>query len=191
MKRELFTVSGRTAALYPAQQNDQPLIVLNTYTDHGDAILHHLRELRCPDLNLLIVSQLQWNSDMTPWECPPLNKKDAPFSGGADQYLDLLCAEIIPQALNMISGEPCFTGIAGYSLAGLFALYALCQCTIFDRAASMSGSLWYPHFAEYVQTHPMPNMPAHIYLSLGDAEKNTKHPLLKSSGKHGDHHSIL
>jgi len=180
MKNESFVCSGRHAVLYPAQQSNQPLIVLNTYADNGCALTQHLRELHCSDFNFLIISNLQWNSDMTPWECPPLNKKDAPFSGGADRYLDLLCTEIIPQAYTMIKGDPSFTGIAGYSLAGLFALYTLCQCTLFDRAASMSGSLWYPHFTEYVLSHSMQKMPDQLYLSLGDAEAKTKHPLLKT-----------
>lgn len=37
-----------------------------------------------------------------------------------------------------------FIGIAGYSLAGLFALYALYKTDVFTRVASMSGSLWFP-----------------------------------------------
>lgn len=180
MRKQTFTVSGRTAAFYPAQQDGQPLIVLNTYTDHGDAVMQHLHEMHCPEFNLLTVSGLQWNSDMTPWECPPLNPKDAPFPGGADGYLDLLCTEIIPRALAMTAGKPAFTGIAGYSLAGLFALYALTRSPLFDRAASMSGSLWYPRFREYVLSHPMQNRPDRLFLSLGDAEARTRHPLLKT-----------
>ncbi|MBR2823546.1 MAG: hypothetical protein IKE24_07675 [Clostridia bacterium] len=73
-----------------------------------------------------------------------------------------------------------FVGIAGYSLAGLFALYALYRCDAFDRAASMSGSLWFPDFREYALTHAFPKRPEKIYLSLGDREAATRNPLLRS-----------
>ena len=77
-------------------------------------------------------------------------------------------------------GSPPRTCIAGYSLAGLFALYAMYRCDAFDRAASISGSLWYPHFREFAAEHEMPRRPDRIYLSLGDKEKKTRHPLLKT-----------
>lgn len=80
----------------------------------------------------------------------------------------------------MVCGSPPRTCIAGYSLAGLFALYAMYRCDAFDRAAIISGSLWYPHFREFAAKHEMPRRPDRIYLSLGDKEKKTRHPLLKT-----------
>lgn len=179
-----FTIHGRTAAIYPAAQSNQPLMILNTYTDNGDVTMQHLQQMNAPNCNLLVISNLDWIHDMTPWECPPLNKIDAPFSGGADDYLKMLCTEIIPKALEMIQGTPSFFGIAGYSLAGLFALYAMYHCDLFDYTASMSGSLWYPHFTEYVQSHTMQKVPKKLYFSLGNTETKTKHPLLKTVQEH-------
>lgn len=63
-----------------------------------------------------------------------------PFTGGADNYLRLLTEEIIPAAEKEINGVPCWRGIAGYSLAGLFALYGIYQTDLFSRVGSMSGS---------------------------------------------------
>ena len=179
-QKKTFSVCGRTASLYAAEQSNLPMIVLNTYTDHGDAVVRLLQEMHCPDCHLLVICNLNWNHDMTPWECPPLNKKDAPLSGGAADYLKLLCTDIIPQACSMTAGKPSCLGIAGYSLAGLFALYALYHCDLFSLAGSMSGSLWYPHFTEYVLNHTMQKTPQKLYLSLGDREADTKHPLLKT-----------
>ena len=73
-----------------------------------------------------------------------------------------------------------FTGIAGYSLGGLFALYAAYHCDEFRRVASMSGSLWFPDFREYVLSHDFANRPDRIYLSLGDKEAKTRNPVLKT-----------
>ena len=53
--------------------------------------------------------------------------------------MKLLIDEILPKAKELMEGEPKFTGIAGYSLAGLFAVYAMYKTDVFDRVASMSG----------------------------------------------------
>ena len=79
----------------------------------------------------------------------PAHSSDAPCTGGADEYLKVLLEEILPGVLSRISGSPVFLGIAGYSHAGLFALYSMYHTDRFDRVASMSGSLWFPDFKEY------------------------------------------
>ena len=117
---------------------------------------------------------------MTPWYCPPITENDTPCTGGADEYMELLLTRIIPQVRTMLQGEPRFTGIAGYSLAGLFALYAMYQCDTFERVASMSGSLWFPEFKEYVLSHALRKHPEKLYLSLGDREAKTRNPYLKT-----------
>ena len=117
---------------------------------------------------------------MTPWYCPPLTEKDTPCTGGANDYLNLLLTEIMPRAMQHIEGTPSFTGIAGYSLAGLFAVYATFQCDVFDRVASISGSLWFPDFREYVLSHQMKKHPEKMYFSLGDKEAKTKNSFLKA-----------
>ena len=48
-----------------------------------------------------------------------------PYTGGADDYLQLLTKEIIPTAEKEVGGVPRWRGIAGHSLAGLFALYSI------------------------------------------------------------------
>ena len=46
--------------------------------------------------------------------------------------------------------------------------------------ASISGSLWFPDFKEYVFKHSMKKTPDRIYLSLGDTEAKTKNLTLKT-----------
>lgn len=75
-------------------------------------------------------------------------------------------------------------GIAGYSLAGLFAVYSLYRTDVFSRAASVSGSLWFPDFREYVFSHEMKRKPECLYFSLGDRECRTGNPYLKVVGEH-------
>ena len=180
MEVRKFTAGGKEVTLYPASISDRPLIVLNTYTGNGKSVAEELGKLNAPDHNLLVIGNLNWDHDMCPWECPALSKNDTPCTGGADEYLGLLLSEILPKAKKMLVGQPAFTAITGYSLAGLFALYALYRCEEFDRAASMSGSLWFPDFTDYVFKHEMLRKPEKLYLSLGDKEARTQQTLLKT-----------
>ena len=62
---------------------------------------------------------------MSPWPAVALSKDGEDFSGGADVYLESLLSAILPWATERIHGKASFIGIAGYSLAGFIALYAL------------------------------------------------------------------
>ena len=179
-EKRKFSVSGKEITLYPAMQADRPLIVLNTYTGDGESVMHQVIKISAEDANVLVIGNLDWNHDMTPWYCPPLSADDTAATGGADEYLGLLLSEILPKARTLVCGSPMRTCIARYSLAGLFALYAMYRCDAFDRAASISGSLWFPDFLEFATGHNMLRKPDRIYLSLGDKEKKTRHPLLKT-----------
>ena len=88
-----------------------------------------------------------------------------PCTGGADDYLRLLIEEIIPTAEKEIDGVPRWRGIAGYSLAGLFSLYAIYRTDLFSLVGSMSGSLWFPGMKEYILL-PRAKAPAGPYLLL-------------------------
>lgn len=117
---------------------------------------------------------------MAPWDIPPISSKDTPCTGGADAYLELLLNEILPQAEKTVFGTPLWRGIAGYSLAGLFALYSIYRTDVFSRAASVSGSLWFPEFPAFVCSHTPKQTPDCIYFSLGDKEHKTRNPFLQT-----------
>ncbi len=159
-----YSNSGKEMTLYLSPKENSPLIVLNSFAEDGKSVVDEMLSLGETDFNLLSIGNLEWNHDMTPWECPPLFKNDTPSTGGADKYLDLLLNGIIPEAREYIKGEPAYLGIAGYSLAGLFAVYAMYRTDVFERVASMSGSLWFPDFKEYCMEHEMKRKPDKIYI---------------------------
>lgn len=179
MNIERFRSEGKEATLYHSKVSGSPLIILNHYTGDGLSVIEAARELEDKDFNLLCIGNLNWDHDMAPWYCPPLSPKDTPCTGGADEYLKILLEEILPECLKRVDGAPSHISIAGYSLAGLFALYALYHTDVFARAASMSGSLWFPDFKEYVFTREMKRKPDRIYLSLGDKEARTRNQHLR------------
>lgn len=180
MEKKTFECKRRNITLYRSEQADSPVIIMNNYSGDGSSVIGAMRRINAPECNLLVIGNLKWDHDMTPWYCPPISENDTPYTGGADEYLDLLLTQFLPNCRTVLHGEPCFTGIAGYSLAGLFALYAMYQCDIFDRVASMSGSLWFPGFKECVLSHDLQKRPEKLYLSLGDREAKTRNPYLKT-----------
>ena len=156
------------------------MIYLNTFEGEGEQVLRLLRDDGCPAFTLVSVSNLDWNHDMSPWEIPPVFKNTEPCTGGADDYLKLLIEKIMPEAEREIKGTVSWRGIAGYSLAGLFALYSLYRTDIFSRVASMSGSLWYPGISEYISSHTMKRIPDCLYFSLGSKEARTRNHYMKT-----------
>ena len=134
----------------------------------------------------MAISDLEWNHDMVPWDGPSAFKNAEPCTGGADDYLRLLTEEIIPTAEKGIAGVPCWRGIAGYSLAGLFALYAIYQTDLFSRVGSISGSLWFPGMKEYIFSHEPTCWPGCMYFSLGDKESKTRNQVLRNVRQNTD-----
>lgn len=174
-----FMIGQKQISVYPCDEPDCPVIYLNTFEGEGEQVLRILKGGGCPPFTLVIVSGLDWNHDMSPWEIPPVFKNAEPCTGGADEFLGLLCGKIIPETEKEISGNVLWRGIAGYSLAGLFALYSLYQTDIFSRIASVSGSLWYPGITEYISSHTMKIRPDHLYFSLGNKEAKTRNPYMR------------
>lgn len=71
--------------------------------------------------------------------------------------------------------------MAGYSMAGLFALYVPHVSRMFSGSVSASGSLWFPGFADFVRGTPFVRRPDAIYLSIGDRESRTRNPYLRTT----------
>lgn len=116
---------------------------------------------------------------MTPWSAPPVKKNSDPFTGGADDYLNLLTQKIIPAAENNMNGIS-RRYIAGYSLGGLFALYSLYKTDAFSGAASVSGSLWFEGFKDFVFENKMKTKPERVYFSVGNKESKTLNTYMKT-----------
>lgn len=174
-----FMENRKTVKIFSSTTTDAPIIYLNTYSDEGRQVFEAAQTAGCPPFTLVAISNLDWNRDMAPWDSPAAFKKGEPFTGGADDYLRLLVEEIIPRAEKELAGPPAWRGIAGYSLAGLFALYTIYRTDVFSRVGCMSGSLWFPGFKEYVFSHEPKRRPDCIYFSLGDKESKTRNPVLK------------
>ena len=117
-----FILGDKHIAVFPCVVLNAPIIYLNTYSNEGQKVFEAAQTAGCPPFTLVAISDLDWNRDMAPWDSPAAFKNGEPFTGGADNYLRLLVEEIIPRAEKDLASPPAWRGIAGYSLAGLFAL---------------------------------------------------------------------
>ncbi|RAX21227.1 MULTISPECIES: alpha/beta hydrolase [Actinomyces] len=167
------TVAGKHVELFVAPQPGAPLVVLNTVQGEGQAVWQAAASIAEAPFSLAAVSGIDWNHDMSPWPIPALGPEDVPCTGGADAYLDVLTGQILPHALERLPAAPAYLGLAGYSLAGLFAVYASYRTDVFSRLASASGSFWFPGFLEYAGAHQPVRLPERVYFSLGDQEAST------------------
>lgn len=131
--------------------------------------------------NLVLVLDFDWDLDLSPYPQGPVFKGDPGFGGGGAQFLKLIEDEIVPKIRDVLgsgSGYPLI--IAGYSLAGLFSLYALHKRALFDCACAVSASFWYPRFVDFAKSAGFYKKPLCICLSIGNKEKKTRHQLLKT-----------
>ena len=121
-----------------------------------------------------------WNDALSPWEAPAVWGKQS-FGGNAADTLHFLTEQVIPslkQQFHLPKNVKIILG--GYSLAGLFALWASTQTDLFYGVAAASPSVWFPGWMEFEQLHPIQTQ--HIYLSLGDKEERTKNAVMAAVG---------
>lgn len=175
-----FSTKGKTISIFPSFEVIAPIIYLNTFSNEGQKVFEAAQAAGCPPFTLVAISDLDWNHDMVPWDSPPAFKNSEPCTSGADDYLRLLIEKIIPTAEKETTGVPSWRGIAGYSLAGLFVLYAIYRTDLFSRVGSISGSLWFPGIKEYFFSHEPKRWPDCMYFSLGDKENKTRNSVLQS-----------
>ena len=121
-----------------------------------------------------------WNDALSPWEAPAVWGTQG-FGGNAMDTLRFLIEQVIPTLKRQFHlPENVKIILGGYSLAGLFALWASTQTDLFYGVAAASPSVWFPGWMEFEQQHPI--QAQHIYLSLGDKEERTKNAVMAAVG---------
>lgn len=131
-----------------------------------------IKRFTSKDFQLITVTVDDWNRDLSPWKAPAVFGKDD-FGDGASALL----RKMLP-----LCEDPGKTYIlGGYSLAGLFALWAACRTDVFHGVAAASPSVWFPDFSQYIREHELKTKA--VYLSLGDREEKTKNKTMSTVGE--------
>ena len=146
-----------------------------------------------------------WEENFSPWCAPRVFAKGPNFGDGAQKTLDTLINQVIPWAESELTESPAYRVLVGYSLAGLFSLWAGVSqpgaphvdapsqpgpssqsgaphvdapIGTFQRIGAVSGSFWFPRLLDYVDQQLSGGAVGltHAYLSLGDREARTPNP---------------
>ena len=125
-------------------------------------------------VSIVVIEDVNWNDDLTPWPAEGVFKKAKPFGGKAATFLNKLTDEIIPNTEKDLGIEDAERALLGVSLSGLFAVWSAFNTDAFTNIISISGSLWYDGLVEWMQEQtPSPQLEK-VCMLLGEKEKNAK-----------------
>ncbi|MCR5720511.1 MAG: alpha/beta hydrolase [Lachnospiraceae bacterium] len=176
--------------LYRTDREESPLVVLIIHEGDGWEIVEEVSK-KGVFCNFYVLCPKNWNKAMTPWPAKGVFKSGEDFAGNAEEYLNELLNDKLPYVFESLGERPESVGLVGYSLAGLFALYAVSKTDVFDKTASVSGSLWYKGFTEYLKEKGLWNKDMKIYLSVGDREDKSADSLVRTVSAKTDEATLI
>lgn len=150
-------------------------ILIQAVDDHDleelETEISEIREQVQMDFQLIAVKVDNWNHDLSPWRAPAVFGKDG-FGDGAEDMLRFILEQCADRSKTYYIG--------GYSLAGLFSLWAAYRTDVFTGVVAASPSIWFPDFLQYMKEHDIRT--DSVYLSLGDREEKTGNPVMATVG---------
>lgn len=181
MDNQILQIQNRICHVYG--DTGAEYLLLQMADDHDLAGMAReveaIRQQTAQPFLLAAVQVENWNDDLSPWPAPPVWGKQG-FGGEAGDTLAWL-AQAVPGIRQQYSiKEDCKVILGGYSLAGLFALWAATQTNALYGTAAASPSVWFPGWPEYEAAHPI--QAQRVYLSLGDREEHTKNQTMAAVG---------
>lgn len=150
-------------------------ILIQPVDDHDMAYIENevslIKASSNADFKLIAVKVDNWNNDLSPWEAPAVFGNDD-FGGEACRMFE--------KVLKLTEDKTKTYYIGGYSLAGLFALWAVYQTDVFEGVVAASPSIWFPGLVDYMKANEIKVQ--NVYLSLGDKEEKAKNPTMATVG---------
>lgn len=172
-------IDGRTVSFFSCGAENVHAVFAPVFEGDGSEVLSECEKIGAPPFNFVTISCASWDADLSPWKIGKVFSKNDDFEGKASDFAEWICDKILPLS-ESVFGAPSFRVVGGYSMAGLFSVFAPTVCDKFDRIVSASGSLWFPDFVKYIEETQFKSKITKIYLSLGDREKITKNKLMKN-----------
>ena len=167
------TISGLSVHTQMSSVAGAPIVyLLGDVADHSP--------VQVPEgVSLVNIGVDLWEENFSPWCAPRVFAKGPNFGDGAQKTLDTLINQVIPWAESELTEPPAYRVLVGYSLAGLFSLWAgVTQVGVspqvargyqpddapsqpgtphvntpvatFQRIGAVSGSFWFPGLLDYV-----------------------------------------
>ncbi len=161
--------------VYEFGNADSQLTLMQPVDTHSLAMIEDeialIRKNTDKDFRFVAFKVDDWNSDLSPWSAPAVFG-DNDFGGQAKRTLE--------EILRYCESRPVTYYIGGYSLAGLFSIWAAYQTDMFSAVAAVSPSVWFPGFGTYMHENEIKCK--NVYLSLGDKEEKVKNPVMATVG---------
>ena len=161
--------------IYEYGNPDADTVLIQLTGDHELSVLKNeveeIRKRTSTDFRLIAAKVDDWNYELSPWKAPAVFGNED-FGDGAVRTLE--------QILTLCTDKSRTYYIGGYSLAGLFSLWAAYQTDVFSGIAAASPSVWFPGFIDYMKESKIKSK--NVYLSLGNKEEKTRNPVMAKVG---------
>ncbi len=176
---EEICIGGRKCRLFapdaPACLLIQPSARHETATLAAEAGM--IAELSGVPSVLATVELEDWTVGLMPWWDGNVSR-DPEAGKHGQETLEYLLSALVPELRERFGPLPLILG--GYSLGGLFALWASMQTDTFQAVAAASPSVWIHGWLPFARKH-VP-LAEDIYLSLGDREEQVKNQAIPRVG---------
>ncbi len=176
---EQLTIGGRKCRLFGA---DNPgFILVQPSARHENATLEsEVRQIAALSKAPFVLSAIEledWVVDLMPWPDGNISRDPEAGKHGRDT-LGYILMDLVPELKGRYGSLPVILG--GYSLGGLFAIWASMQSGCFKAVAAASPSVWIHDWIPFARRHaPMADC---VYLSLGDKEEHVKNQAIARVG---------
>ena len=174
-----WVIGGRICRIFGS---DRPgCILVQPSARHENATLEDearmIAELTPIPFVLATIELEDWMIDLMPWPDGNISREPEAGKHGQDT-LGYVLLSLIPDLKKRYGPLPVILG--GYSLGGLFALWASVQSDSFKAIAATSPSVWIKNWIPFASRHtPMADA---VYLSLGDHEEHVKNQAIARVG---------
>lgn len=158
-----------------------PVFIWGLDKSHGEtaeSLFEEVKALTNKDFSLYVFDVTDWNDQFSPWPAPAVFGNND-FGGKGRDSLRFLENDFLPEIKSKLPESEVF--LTGYSLAGVFSLWALYESDKFNGAVCCSSSLWFDMWDEYATSHRI-RIPSKIYMSLGNREEKTKNKTMTKIG---------
>ena len=174
-----LSIGGKTCRLYGAEEPRCLLVQLSARHETGvlEEEAAQLAALAGVPFLLVTIELEVWTVDLMPWADGNISREPEAGKHGQDTLTYILEA-LLPELQRLYGPMPVILG--GYSLGGLFALWASYQTDAFAAVAAASPSVWIHGWLPFAQKQ-VP-MAGSIYLSLGDREEHVKNQAIARVG---------
>ena len=180
MDIKTMDLNGRRCHIYEGTPGS-PAVIIGIFSGedgYPERIVQETAALTDKPFSLIAFETEDWDGDFSPWKTEGLKEGEV-FEGNGPKTLDWVTESAVTCAKQQLNCSEIYA--AGYSLAGLFALWSIYNTDVLAGAVCCSGSLWFEGWMDYAaKTQPAEN--SKVYISLGGKEEKSPVQIISTIG---------